>query len=335
MRLFFRNPEIRRSLRLWLLADAAAVGAGWLLDRRFGVWTAAVCLALTLLHFGSTCRRYRALSELSREIDRILHDSARFDLAQFQEGELAILHSEIYKMTVRLREQADALRRDKTYLADSIADISHQIRTPLTSLHLVASFLAEEDLEEARRLALVREFRELLGWIDWLIDALLKISRLDAGTVRMARRPVTAAQLIRRAAEPLAIPMDLRGQRLTVCAGGEQFVGDLDWSAEAVENILKNCMEHTPEGGEIRVSARQTPIFMELAITDSGPGIDPEDLPHLFERFYRGKDAGSGSVGIGLALARMILTAQNGTVKADRAKEGGAEFIVRFYSSTV
>lgn len=334
--MFLRNPEIRRSLWFWGLLYAAAVSAAALLDWRLGLWTGATCLLFLLLHFWETYRRYRSVAALSREIDRILHNCEKFDLARFQEGELAILHSEIYKMTVRLREQADALKRDKTYLADSIADISHQIRTPLTSLRLVSSFLSEEALEEERRLSLAREIQELLSRIDWLIETLLKISRLDAGTVRMASREVRVSELIRRAAEPISVPMDLKDQCLVVEEQGtESFMGDAAWSVEAVENILKNCMEHTPKGGVITVTVQETPLYTELVISDTGPGIAPEDLPHLFERFYKGRHAGPSSVGIGLALTRMIVTAQNGTIRAANGKQGGAEFELRFYKRTV
>lgn len=239
-------------------------------------------------------------------------------------------------MTVRLREQAEALKKDKIFLADSIADISHQIRTPLTSINLIANFLADEELSDERRLSLVKDLFQLLSRIDWLISTLLKISKLDAGTVKFAKDTVKVSELIQKAAKPLAIPMDLRNQQLIIKANGdEQFEGDLAWTAEAIENILKNCMEHTPDGGTIAIEAKDTPIYTELKITDTGPGIDPEDLPHLFERFYKGKNSSSGNVGIGLALARMIITSQNGTIKAENGKGGGAEFTVRFYKCTV
>ena len=333
--MLFRNPEIRRGLVLWGSAWVAATAAGCWISWPTGLWTAIVGLLFLLLHLGITRRRYRRIAELSRELDRILHGGGQVDLARFQEGELAILQSEIQKMTVRLRSQADALQKDKAFLADSLADISHQIRTPLTSLQLIASMLAEEELPEQRRLELVRELHSLLRRMDWLIETLLKLSRLDAGTVELATAEVPVARLLELAAAPLAVPMELREQQLTVQADGEYFLGDLAWSVEAVGNILKNCMEHTPPGGEIRVTVQQTPIFTEIVIADSGPGIGPEDLPHLFERFYKGKNAAPTSVGIGLALANGIVTAQNGTLSAGNGREGGAEFVIRFYSRTV
>ena len=332
----FRNREIRRSLWIWLAAGVLVTAAAALWGAAAATWTGAGWLLAMALHFGMTRRRYGRIARLSREVDNILHDCDRVDLDQFEEGELSILQSELRKMTLRLREQAAALEADKTALADAIADISHQVRTPLTSLGLLANLLSEEDLPPQRRLTLTRELCALLERIDWLITALLKLSMLDAGTAPMARVSVDLRTVLDRAAEPLAIPMELRGQTLEIRAAEPvQFAGDLAWTTEAVGNLLKNCMEHTPPGGVITAALRQTAIFAELVITDTGPGFDPEDLPHLFERFYRGKRAGEGSVGIGLALARTIVTAQDGTLQAANSRSGGAEFTLRFYHQTI
>ena len=129
--------------------------------------------------------------------------------------------------------------------------------------------------------------------------------------------------------------MELKGQELILDLGGAALTADPAWTAEALGNVVKNCVEHTPEGGTVTVTARQTPIFTEICVTDTGPGIDPEDLPRLFERFYRGKNAGEHSVGIGLALARQIAAAQNGTLQAANRPEGGAKFTFRFYVGAV
>lgn len=336
MSTFLRNAEIRRSVYVWLIVNAAAVILGFLWRTEVGIAIAAVCLVLDCLHFGSTYRRYKRLADLSREIDKILHNSDKFDLKRFAEGELSILHSEIYKMTSRLREQADVLAKDKIYLADSIADISHQIRTPLTSIHLIAEFLSEEDLREERRLSLTKDLFRLLSRIEWLITTLLKISKLDTGTVRFQKEEVKVRQVLQKAFESIAIPMELRNQELIIEEeGGETFEGDFSWTVEAVENILKNCMEHTPAGGKITASVKETPIFTELVISDTGSGFVPEDIPRLFERFYKGKNSGENSYGIGLALSRMIVAQQNGIIKAENGKNGGAEFCIRFYKCTV
>lgn len=333
---FFRNPEIQRGILFYLILGVAGFLIGQTVSPACGAAAALTCVVAAAFYFLSAWRRYNRIAGLSREINRILHGEAEISLEAYEEGELAVLQSEVMKMTVRLREQAERLQRDKTYLADSIADISHQIRTPLTSVNLIVSFLSKPELSGERRLALTKELAGLLARIDWLISALLKMSRLDAGTANLARGRVAVAEVLRQSTEPLLIPMELRAQKLTVrCPEGAAFIGDLPWSVEAVGNILKNCMEHTPEGGEIAVTAEENAIYTEIRIADDGPGIAKEDLPHLFERFYKGKDAGEQSVGIGLALTRMIVAEQNGTVKAENLKNGGAAFTIRFYKGTV
>jgi signal transduction histidine kinase len=330
-----RNPEVRKSLSLHIVLTVISC-LGFFIGIYYGLLALTVCLVFDAVHFTSLRTRYKKISGLSMEIDRILHGNEPLDFNAYREGELAILGSEIYKMTVRMREQADALQNDKTYLVDSIADISHQIRTPLTSVNLIISLLQDPDMVEQRRLDLMQEMVRLLSRVDWLISSLLKMSKIDAGTAGLQSETVSVAELIRRASEPIAIPMELRNQQLFVnIIGDVTYTGDLAWSVEAVGNILKNCMEHTPSGGAVEVSASENAMYTEIVIRDNGCGIDKADLPYLFERFYRGRDAADQSVGIGLALSRMIVVEQNGTIKAENGKDGGAVFIVRFYKSIV
>lgn len=141
---------------------------------------------------------------------------------------------------------------------------------------------------------------------------------------------------MRDAAAAIEIPMELKGQKLLLeIEEKAAFAGDIRWTGEAVVNIMKNCMEHTGEGGTIRVSGRENALFAELVIEDNGPGIEKEDLPHIFERFYKGKNSGETSVGIGLALASMIIRKEAGMISAENRSEGGARFRIRFYKDTV
>lgn len=332
----FRNPEVRRSLVIYALLNAAFVCAGFAGNTYAGFFAVAVCAAFDLAGWLITRSRYKRIADLSRDLDAVLHGRERIDFDAYKEGELAILQNEISKMTVMLREQADALLREKSFLSDSIANISHQLRTPLTSINLTISFLSKPALDESKRLHLTRELEKSVGRIDWLITSLLKLSKIDSGTAHFVRQPVLLTEAVQLAAEPLAIPMELREQRLSVeSSGSETFTGDQAWTVEAIGNILKNCMEHTPPGGEIRVACLENAIYSEVTVSDTGPGLDSEDLPHLFERFYKGKNAGEQSFGIGLALARTIISEQNGTVKAENAAGGGAKFTIRFYKGAV
>ncbi len=333
---FIRNPEIRKNIIIWSIISVAAVIITFLINIECGITAAVLCVIYSLLHWITTYRRYESISELSHEIDKILYDCNKFDLSSFAEGELGILQSEVSKMTIKLREQADTLIKDKKYLSDSIADISHQIRTPLTSINLLVDFLSEPDITDERRMELIKQLFTLLDRIDWLINTLLKISKFDAGTAHLEEKNFDAKNLIRRAIDPVSVPIELRGQTLNVSVMENSIIhGDIAWTTEAVENIIKNCMEHTPEGGTINVDVKDTSVYVQITVSDTGNGISKEDLPHIFERFYRGHDSADTSVGIGLALSRMIINKQNGTIKASNNSDGGARFEIKFYKSTV
>ena len=334
---YFRNPEIKRELFLFLLLLFLAGLLGGFLFRGPGV---LLCLAVgsvfVLSHFLSSYLRYQRIAHLGDEVHRFLHGQMLVDIGEQKEGELAILHTEIQKMVHKLNHQAELLRRDKEYLMNSIADISHQIRTPLTALNLIATRLKEEQLEEKRQRELIFELQMLLRHMEWLIQSLLKMAKLDAGTIHMRTDCVPVRKLVEEAVREFMIPMELRRQTLVIeCGETVSYAGDAAWSKEAISNIVKNCMEHTPEGGVIRVTANENALYTEIAIQDNGPGIAKKDLPHVFERFYKGAHSFAKSVGIGLALARMIITSQNGVVTAENVKEGGARFVIRFYKSAI
>ena len=306
-----RNREVQRLLLLCLLGTALIAAAGFCAGIVPGVLALAGGLVLSGGVMGVTLRRYRAIAQLNQDIDRVLHGEESLPIVSNDEGELAILRSEVGKMTIRLREAADSQRRERLHLADAMADISHQLRTPLTALNLTVTLLAAEDITPERRRELMRELRRLLSRMDWLVESLLKMSKLDAGTIPFQRMPLSAAELVRRAAAPLAVPMEVRGEHLETDVGGEMLLCDPGWTVEALGNVLKNCMEHAQS--VVRVGARETALYTEITVRDDGPGMDPDDIPHLFERFYRGKNANQESFGIGLALSRAILAAQNGT----------------------
>ncbi len=329
-----KNKEVRGALLCQLLLSAAACAVCFFFDIRAGLTAAGLSLLLMLVFCISTYKRYQRISSLADDINQVLHGDSSIDFDNYSEGELSILHSEIYKMTVRLREQQQKLISDKEYLADSLADISHQIRTPLTSINLLVERLSASGLTDECRHQLTNELYGLLDRIDWLITTLLKISKLDAGTVSFNKETVSLETLINKSCLPLLIPIELHGQELILRAEGD-FYGDPAWTSEAVGNIVKNCMEHTPDGGKIEIEAAENALYSEIIIKDNGTGISPEDLPHIFERFYKGKDSDGKSFGIGLALSRMIIAGQKGTVKAENRKNAGAVFTLRFYKGTV
>lgn len=257
------------------------------------------------------------------------------DVRDNGEGVLSLLKNDLYKITVRLREQAELLQKDKTALTNLIADISHQIKTPLTSLGVLADLLAEDPPEEDRR-AFIERLRSQLGRIQWLTGALLKLARLDAGTAVLKSERVEVRRLIERALEPLQIPLEIKNQRLEVYGDDTaSFTGDRHWSAEALTNVIKNCVEHTPEGGRIEIRYGGNALYTEILVSDNGEGIARRDLPNIFNRFHRAENAGENSVGIGLALAKAIFIAQGGDITVRSEPGVGTSFTLRVFHGVV
>lgn len=326
-----RNREIRQFAGLFLVITMMAAAAGIFLA---GPVAGALILILAACYgaafFRFTRKRYRRIARMSEQIDLVLHDQDRLYAAEEEEGELSVLQSEIGKMTLRIREQNRALQKEKEHLADSLADIAHQLRTPLTSVNLILSLL-EGNPEEDRRRELFMELEDLLVRVDGLITSLLKLSRLDAGIIVFQKEPVEVKELIDAALRPLRIPMDLHDVTVrTEIPDDVCMEGDPDWLAQAVQNILKNCMESAGDHGAVEITCEDTPLFTGIRIHDSGPGFEEDELHRLFERFYRGKDTKTSGFGIGLALSKSIITGQGGTVSARNHPEGGAVFLIRF-----
>lgn len=294
-----------------------------------------VCAGFALL-LGSYRRFISAqVAGLSAYLRRIEAGDYALDVRDNGEGSFSLLKNDLYKVTVRLREQAELLQRDKTALSNLIADISHQIKTPLTALGVLADLLAE-DPPEADRRAFVERLAAQLWRIQWLAAALLKLARLDAGAAAFKREPVALRDLVRRALEPLQIPLEIKKQRLEVNGDdGASFTGDLNWSAEALTNVVKNCVEHTAEGGKIEITYAANTLYAEIIVSDDGEGIASADLPNIFNRFYRSANAGENSVGIGLALAKAIFTAQGGDIAVHSQRGLGTSFEIRLFRGVV
>lgn len=326
----FRNREIRQFSVVFFGVTIISVIVGFYIHRTAGILMLIAAAAYGAAFLIFTKQRYRSLVKMAEEIDRVLHNEEHIYLEDQREGELSILQSEIGKMTLRIREQNTALKNEKEYLADSLADIAHQLRTPLTSLTLLMSLLKKKP-EERKRRELLHESEELLAQMDWLVTSLLKISRLDAGIVTFQKEIFSVEELVSVAVHPFFIAMELHEITLeTKIPKTAVLNADKGWLCEAVQNILKNCMEHTKDHGTIEICCEDNLLFTELCIRDDGNGFDKEELPHLFERFYRGKQDGASGYGIGLALCKNIILRQGGTVTAKNHPKGGAVFVIRF-----
>lgn len=332
----FRNRRLRQQLvlsALLLLAGTAALSPWGMQAMAAAFGLGAVWAGLWLLW---EIRGYAGLRLLGEQLDQILHRGEILELSHFQEGELEILRDEIQKMTIRLKEQSQQLAGEKTALADALADISHQIRTPLTTLNLLMERMKGRELPEEHRRSLQREAEAMLKKIEWLVSALLKMSKLDAGSITMQQERIGMEEFLEEAIKPFEIHMEVHQKTFEIRGDRTlSFVGDYRWTLEAVQNVLKNGIEYTPDGGRLLIECLENPLYTQIQITDSGQGIPKEDLPHLFERFYRGKNAGEQSFGIGLALSRMILSREHGVIRARNAREGGGQFQIRIYKTTV
>ena len=330
----FRNKEIRSLLLFQSLLLLSFLSLSLLFEEDNSLILALYGASSMMSYLYFTSRRYQKIDLLTKEVDQVLFQDQFTPISQYEEGELSILRTQIHKMNLKLQENQSALQKEKVHLVESLQDISHQVRTPLTTLFLLAERMKEEDLPVHRRRSLLQEEVRHLRQIDWLIGSLLKMAKLDADTAVFEKKKVRVEELLLKALDPLRIPLELRNQEVLLhLEPGASFQGDLSWSAEAVTNLMKNAMEHMEPGKKIVVEARENVLFTEVVLKDQGPGIPEEDLPHLFERFYKGKNAKENSVGIGLALSRMIFTKQNGTLKAENALEGGAKFTLRIYKS--
>lgn len=337
----------KNSRRLWVFFGVAAL-AGFLAGLAISPFAALLAVCCVLFCALATLWFYRKnrkiLKELALDMDKLLHGDYHVRFQKYEEGETAVVANELAKITDTLQSQAEKLKNEKKYLADSIADISHQIRTPLTALNLVLETFPTQDIPTQEKKDAMRgqagklkQLKSLTRRMEWLIEALLKLAKLDAGTVQFAKEPVYVAELVRHAIQPFGILMELRGQTLVTdkIPADAKFLGDASWSAEAVSNILKNCIEHTGEGGTVFVSAEENAIYTQIVVEDNGEGLAAEDIEHMFDRFYKGKNSSENSVGIGLALTRAILLAQNGTIRAENRREGGARFLLRFHKGIV
>ncbi len=335
--MMIRNREIQLFLLLQLLISVAAT----VITAIFFPIQAALILfitaaALMLVSFYFTKWRYREIEKLSSYLRKITNGDYSLDIRDNAEGELSILKNDIFKVTLMLSEQSSYLQQDKVRLTDAISDISHQLKTPLTSMVVMADLLSNPNLDPAKRKEFTHNIQVQLERIEWLVSSLLKIAKIDADIVQFKKEKVPANILVQHALQSVLIPMDIKQLSLEI-SGDETvtFQVDLNWTVEALINILKNCIEHTDEGGAISISFTENALYTELTIEDTGKGIAKEDLPYIFKRFYKGKNAGEESVGIGLALSYSIIKNQQGNIEVKSEIGKGTTFRIKFYKQVI
>ncbi|MBQ8966913.1 HAMP domain-containing sensor histidine kinase [Ruminococcus sp.] len=277
-------------------------------------------------------RRKRRLTELIDYITRVQDDLTLSAPECSDEGLTGILQSEIYKVVALLREQYSAEKNQKEYMSDMLSDISHQIKTPLTAIQLMTELLEQPDLEEDKRLQYAEKIDSQVGRITWLIRNLLTLSQLEAGVLKMKLDDVNIGGLMEDIRSSLEIMAEVKGVSLEVKVPDTELKADRHWLREALMNVIKNCIEHTDEGGYVRVTGTENNLCTELTIEDNGSGISEKDLPHIFERFYKADNSSPQSVGIGLALAKNIISAHSGIIEVESEKGRGTKFRVKIYA---
>lgn len=281
-----------------------------------------------------TRARYRRIDEINTYLAKVLMGDYDLDIAHNEEGELSILQNNIYKATVQLREKNELLAKEKLYLTDMLANISHQLKTPLTSMMMMNELLSQEASEEKRREFIQIEEKQLEK-MNWLIQNLLKLSKLDAGTIQLKEENILISELVEESLSPFLIQMDVEDISVEQRLHKGSICIDENWTIEALRNIIKNCIEHMDKGGHLEIESRENSLCHMLYIRDNGCGICEEDLPHIFERFYKGKNASKDSTGIGLALAKTILNKQRCEISVNSEAGKGTCFELKFYKSII
>lgn len=295
------------------------------------VWI-LICTGILLIFICYQKQRNRKIQELVDYIRKIEHGIYWIEIEENEEGELSRLQNELYKITVMLRESSELAGQQKKALADSVSDISHQLKTPLTSCLVLLDNLAEsENMTEETRRRFLSEITGQLTSVSWLVQVLLKLSRLDAGVVELKEEELSVSALIRSAVEKVGLLAEWKQIDIQVMGEEEPCIkGDRHWLEEALVNLIKNAIEHSPEDSEIRIQVEDNQVYTCIHVRDFGSGISYEDQKHIFERFYRSADAGEDSVGIGLALAQEIMKRQNGYLTVESEPGQGTVFYMKF-----
>ena len=278
--------------------------------------------------------QYRKINKIDKYMNKILNNDYSLDIRDYVEGDISTLKNDVYKMTIKLKEQTELSIKDKKYLEETLADISHQIKTPLTSMYVINDILSDNDLDKKSQIEFLNKNRNQLERIEWLVTTLLKISRLDSGMVTLKRDNINIDNLINKTIEPIKIMAELKNISIETNIETTNFYLDFNWTLEALTNILKNACEHTNNNGSIKIEVNENPLYLNIKIIDNGVGISESDKKHIFDRFYKGK-TNKDSIGIGLNMAKKIINLQNGEIECISKINEGTTFDIKFYKKVI
>lgn len=274
----------------------------------------------------------KKIAEINEYIKQINNKNYILKIEENDNGELSKLRNELYKTTVLLKETAEISEKEKENLSTAIADISHQLKTPLTSIRIMLDNIQDNpDMEKAVRDDFLADISKQIDWISSLVVSLLKIAKFDAGTIKLENNEINAKNLIDNIVSNLAILIELKNiEIITNVDEKATFIADYKWQQEALTNILKNAIEHSKQNSRIYITVENTSLFLKIIIKDEGSGIDKEDLKHIFQRFYKTKNSSENSIGIGLPLAKAIIEQSNGYIKVETKYGEGTSFEVKY-----
>ena len=289
-------------------------------------------LILSIIVFKYNHSESKKINEITKYIEEINRGNYKLNIEENTEDELSILKNELYKITIMLKEVAENSQKDKTTLKDSLSDISHQIKTPITSiLIMLDNILSDENMPEDIKKDFIKDIKREIINIKFLVESILKLSKIDSNSIKFIKKEVSIKDIINESVKNVSMLSELKNIEIIVSGDDSiKTICDLKWQVEAITNILKNCIEHSYENKKIYINYNQNNMYTELKIEDNGTGIDAKDLPHIFERFYKGKNSSSDSVGIGLALSKSIIESNNGYIQVDSELNKGTTFIIKY-----
>ncbi|MEI3394618.1 MAG: HAMP domain-containing sensor histidine kinase [Clostridia bacterium] len=277
-------------------------------------------------------KRDKKINQITNYINQIKNKKYDLNIEENTEDELSNLKNELYKITIMLKEESEISKKDKENLKMSVEDISHQLKTPLTSITIMLDNLKDNlNMEEKTKQKFIFEISKQVEWINWLVISMLKLSKLDANVVQFYDEKINLNKFIGEIIKNLEIPIEVKNQKIIIDGDSNvSFIGDYKWQQEAITNIIKNCIEHNANNGTIYINYEENSLFTKITIRDEGEGIPKEDLKHIFERFYKGKNSSENSVGIGLALAKNIIEKNNGMINCKSELDKGTEFVIKY-----
>ena len=292
-----------------------------------------LALSIILLYLKHEKDQNKEIKKIARCIEEINKKNYSINIDENSEDELSILKNELYKITIMLKEDAENSKKDKLKLKDSLSDISHQLKTPLTSINIMLdNILDNPEMDDKTKEKFIQNIKREITNISSLVGEILKLSKFDASVIKFEEQQVFIDDIVKSAISNVEMMAELKNINIEVNDQDNiKLVCDAKWQIEAITNVLKNCIEHSKDDSTITIDIDSNKIYKQITIKDNGEGIDEKDLPHIFERFYKGKNSSKDSVGIGLALAKTIIEKDNGSIKVDSKKGKQTTFVIKYY----